>query len=83
MAERKTITTLSVITDSETPYDNIGDIDGGWIDPEWLQRHISTHGPEGLLRTLCYVQHQVFEAMRAVNMKKDYADTGANKIQKE
>ena len=34
MAETKKITSLYVVTDSETSYDNIGDIDGGGIDKE-------------------------------------------------
>ena len=67
MAERKQITSISVITDSETSYDNIGDIDGGWIDPEWLKKHIRAHGAEGLFRVAAYINFQTFEALRAVN----------------
>ena len=71
MADRKNIMTLSVVIDSETHYDKIGDIDGGWIDPEWLKDHISKHGAEGLLQTLCYTQSLIFEAIKAVNQEKE------------
>jgi hypothetical protein len=37
MAETKKITSLYVVTDLETSYDNIGDIDGGMFDDEWLE----------------------------------------------
>lgn len=38
MAETKEITRLYVVTDSETHYDNIGDIDGGLFNDEWLEK---------------------------------------------
>lgn len=67
MAERKTITTLSVITDSETSYDNIGDIDGGYFDPVWLKKYIKSHGIENLTKRLAYMSWQIFDMLRTVN----------------
>ena len=67
MAERKTITTLSVITDSETSYDNIGDIDGGYFDPEWLKRYIKSHGIDKLTEQLAYMNYQIFNMLIIVN----------------
>lgn len=80
MAERKTVATVSVITDSETSYDNIGDIDGGYFDPEWLKNHIKSHGAEGLFKQIAYMSFQVWEAMRAVNLENDGNSGVAEKI---
>lgn len=66
MAETKEITKLYVVTDSETSYDNIGDIDGGMFDEEWLKQHIISHGTEGLLERLGGMIRQV------LNTKYDY-----------
>ena len=52
MAETKLITSLYVVTDSETSYDNIGDIDGGLFPDGFLEKHIKAHGAEGLLEKL-------------------------------
>ncbi len=71
MAETKKITSLYVITDTETSYDNIGDIDGGGMDKEWLKKHIKSHGPEGLFKQIAWMNFQVFEAMREVNQDAD------------
>jgi hypothetical protein len=70
MAERKKITTLWVVTDSETSYDNIGDIDGGAFDTEWLKQHIKSHGIEGLTQQLAFMSWQVFDMLRVVNGEK-------------
>lgn len=69
MPERKNITTLSVITDSETSYDNIGDIDGGTFDEQWLKEHIKAHGTEGLFQQIAWMNYQVFDALRKVNQE--------------
>jgi hypothetical protein len=71
MAETKQITELSVVTDSETFYDNIGDIDGGGFDEEWLKKHIKSHGADGLFRKFAWMSFQVFEAMRKVNEENE------------
>lgn len=70
MAERKTIGTVTVITDSETHYDNMGDVSGGFSEAE-LHNHIEQYGYEQLLSSLTYMQWQVWEAVRDINSKKD------------
>lgn len=70
MSETKRITALHVITDSENYYDHIGDIDGGYIDPEWLKAHITSHGAEQLLTVLAYMNKQIFDAIFEINMEK-------------
>lgn len=62
MAERKEITKLYVVTDSETYYDNIGDIDGGLFDEQWLKQHIKSHGTEQLIEKLARMQTQIINA---------------------
>ncbi len=75
MAETKTIASLYVVTDSETSYDKIGDIDGGGFDKEWLKSHIQNHGTEGLFQQIAWMNFQVFEALREVNREKSsYSD---------
>jgi hypothetical protein len=69
MAETKKITSLYVVTDSETSYDNIGDIDGGGIDKEWLKKHIKSYGADGLFKQIAWMNFQVFEAMKEVNQE--------------
>ena len=59
MAETKEITRLYVVTDSETSYDNIGDIDGGMFDETWLKQHILVHGSEQLLEKLAKMTSDV------------------------
>lgn len=73
MAERKTLGTISVITDSETSYDNIGDVDGGF-SPTELKSHIENHGHEGLCERLAYMSWQVWEALREINQEKNSGD---------
>lgn len=66
MAETKEITRLSVVTDSETSYDNIGDIDGGLFDFTWLMTHIKSHGAEGLIIKLAEMQTQVIKTRNMI-----------------
>jgi hypothetical protein len=66
MAERKTIGSISIITDSETGYDNIGDVDGGFSETE-LKKHIETHGHEGLCEKLTSMSWQVWSVLREIN----------------
>lgn len=61
MAETKEITRLYVVTDTETSYDNIGDIDGGMFDETWLYNHIKSHGTDGLLKKLAFMSRQIIE----------------------
>lgn len=75
MAETKEITRLYVVTDSETHYDNIGDIDGGLFNDEWLKQHIKSHGTEQLIEKLASMQMQVLsmkrKIQREINDKND------------
>lgn len=70
MAETKKITTLYVVTDSETSYDNIGDIDGGLFDDKWLENYIKTYGAELLYKKLAYMNRQIVEAEIKVIQQK-------------
>jgi hypothetical protein len=70
MAERKTIGTVSVITDSDTSYDNIGDIDGGFSESE-LKEHIKKFGHQGLCEKLTAMSSQVWNMVREINMEAD------------
>ena len=74
MAETKEITRLYVVTDSETSYDNIGDIDGGMFDEKWLKQHIISHGTEGLLERLGGMITQVLNVKYAYNREKSEQD---------
>jgi Ser-tRNA(Ala) deacylase AlaX len=67
MAETKQITAIHVVTDSENGYDNIGDIDGGGIDPVWLKKHIKNHGHQGLLDKLAWINYQVWSMVMEIN----------------
>jgi len=62
MAESKIITVLYVVTDTETGYDKIGDIDGGLFDDAWLESYIKSHGSERLIEKLASMQMQVLSA---------------------
>ena len=66
MAETKEITRLYVVTDSDTHYDNIGDIDGGLFNEEWLEQHIKSHGTEQLIEKLASMQMQVLSMKRKI-----------------
>ena len=70
MAERKIITRLSVVTDSETPYDNIGDIDGGLFDDKWLKDYIKYYGPNQLIIKLADMSYQIINTSREIDKRK-------------
>ncbi len=71
MAEIKEITKLYVVTDSETSYDKIGDIDGGMFDEEWLENHIKSHGSYGLIKRFAYMNRQVLNMEIKINNDKE------------
>ena len=84
MGERKEITRLHVLTDSETSYDNIGDIDGGMFNEEWLKQHIISHGTEGLLEKLGGMIRQVLNTKYDYNREKSEVDNRSmNKCPKD
>lgn len=71
MAETKEITKLFVVTDSETYYDKIGDIDGGMFEESWLKSHIKSHGSEQLIKKLASMQAQVINTENLINKEFD------------
>lgn len=71
MAETKLISSLYVVTDSETYYEKIGDIDGGLIDQDWLRKHIINHGSHGLLFKLSSMISSVVEMQYEVMRGQD------------
>lgn len=76
MPETKEIGSISVVTDSETSYDNIGDIQGGFDDSQ-LRKQIEAHGTKSLLETLAYMQWQVWDMMRTINSENHMKDAVA------
>lgn len=70
MNDTKTIGSISVVTDSEVSYSNIGDVEAGF-DETMLRQHIEKHGPAGLYEAISYLSFQVFEAVRELNAKKE------------
>lgn len=61
MPETKQIASLSVVIDSETSYDNIGDIHASIIDETWLKHHIRAHGTHQLLAALASLNYQIID----------------------
>lgn len=70
MAEYKNIGSISVVTDTETGQEKIGDVEGGF-DSIALVEHVKSYGVTGLLRTLAYMNYQVIETLHKVNAAKD------------
>lgn len=75
MAETKQIGCVHVVTDSETSYDNIGDIQAGFDDTA-LKKHIQNHGHIQLCEKLAYMQFQVWQTMQQINREKAATDHG-------
>ena len=59
MAERQEILSISVVTDTETGQEKVGDIEGGIFDVGWLKDHLRSHGPWELLKCMAHVLHQI------------------------
>lgn len=74
MAETKKITTLYVVTDSEISYDNIGDIDGGMFDDEWLKSYIKSHGANKLYEKLAFMNRQIVNTAVEILKEKDFEE---------
>ena len=70
MAESKVIGSISIVTDSETHYDNIGDVDGGF-DMDQLKNHVKNYGPHQICERLTAMSWQVWETLREINREKD------------
>lgn len=71
MAETKVITQVHVVLDTETGQEQIGDIEGGGFNEDWLRKHIAKHGTAQLLHTISYMAFQVIDAERWVNVAND------------
>lgn len=71
MAETKRITSLYVVTDSETHYDKCGNIQGGLFDEGWLKEHIKTFGIDGLLQKISWMHYQIYQAYKDINEELD------------
>jgi len=69
MSETKKITTLYMVTDSENHYDQIGDIDGGLFDEEWLMDYIKSYGHEKLIEKLAWMSHQIIAMRVKINIE--------------
>lgn len=62
MPERKTLATISVVTDDDTGMYAIGEIDGGFHLSIELREHIAAHGSDDLLRQLAHMTSDVIRA---------------------
>ncbi|MFW5757820.1 MAG: hypothetical protein ACOCYO_03980 [Bacteroidota bacterium] len=78
MAETKLITSLYVITDSETSYDKIGDIDGGLFPDGFLEKHIKAHGVEALLEKLASMTSAVITTK--YNIEREESERGGYNV---
>jgi len=59
MVKTQKITTLYVVTENETKYHKIGNIQGGVFDEEWLKKHIKQHGANGLYEKMASMTKQI------------------------
>jgi len=78
MAETKEITKLFVVTDSETSFDNIGDIDGGMFNEVWLKSYVKFHGTHRLIEKLAEMQMQVLQMKYEIINESDSSVCAAN-----
>lgn len=74
MSEKKLITHLAVITDTDTDMHTIGDIDGGNIDEEWLEGYIESYGTQKLLDAVALISYQIKKADMELKRKKSFRD---------
>lgn len=79
MAEYRKILELSVVVDSETAYDKIGDIDGGFYDDNWLEKHIRNYGSFNLLHRLASLTSKIISVENDVLRERDMACVATNK----
>ena len=70
MPERRTLVSITTVTDHDTEMYHIGEIDGLLQHGE-LKEHIKRHGHQELLVHLAYLQSQVFTALHEVNDEKE------------
>lgn len=65
-AEFKVIGTVKVVTDHDCGLYRLGEVEASF-DKQELRDLIKAHGPRDLLMALCFLQHQVMEAIREVS----------------
>ena len=68
-AERKTIATISFVTDTYVSYYEMGEVDGSFQKEE-LKAYIKCYGHEKICSHLSYLQFQIWESLREVNSEK-------------
>ena len=73
MAEHKQIGSVSIVTDTETGQEKIGDVAGGFNSDE-LKEHIKKYGTKDLLQIMCWMNFQIWETYRELNAEKDKAE---------
>ena len=73
MPERKTLASITIITDHDTGMYHVGEIEGAFNHDE-LKAHIKKHGYNELSFQLAYLQFQLVTAIREVNGEKGDAD---------
>lgn len=66
MNTTKQIGSITVVTDSEVPYSNIGDVECGFDEME-LREHIKKYGHIQLVENLAYLTWQVWQMVRDIN----------------
>ena len=66
MAEHKPIGEISVVTDTDTGMETVGEVRGGFNTLE-LEEHIKQYGSEGILSALNYMIFEIVNTKREIN----------------
>ena len=69
-AERETLAKIQFVTDTDQPYYEIGEVEGGFSERQ-LKNYIKRFGHEKLCSQLGYLQFQVWNTLREINGEKD------------
>ena len=72
-AKTQKIATLSFIIDTDVSYYEIGEVEGSFKKDE-LKKYLKRFGHEKLCSQLSFLQFQVWEALREVNLEKESKD---------
>lgn len=70
MTAFKELGKISIVTDTETGQERIGDAAGGFDDFK-LKEHIREYGTENLLKTMAWMNFQIWQTYRELNAEKD------------
>lgn len=76
-AERDKLVTISVITDTDVAYYEVGEIDGSFQKEE-LKKVIRRHGHKNLCAHLAFLQYQVWDALREINGEENNENVAKN-----